>query len=138
MSTDHIARATPGRARRLVGALVAIGVLGLTAACSGDETSTPGISGASAEAAADHEFHIPAGTGERLDAGERIEIIPAELVVNVGEVLRIVNDDDRGHVIGAFYVGPGETLSQQFSTPGVLEGECSVHPSGSFSLTVRA
>ena len=124
--------------RTIVVAIAAVSTLGFASACSDNGSSTPGISGAAAEAEADYDFHIPAGTGERLDDGERIEIIPAELEVRVGEVLRIVNDDDRGHVIGAFYVGAGETLSQQFSTPGVLEGECSVHPSGSFSLTVRA
>jgi plastocyanin len=67
-----------------------------------------------------------------------VEIIPDDLYVRVGQVLRIVNEDDRGHVIGAFYVASGETLRQRFASPGVLEGECSVHPSGSFTLTVKA
>ena len=126
-------------ARRLATGILAAVTLAVTgAACADQGSSSPGISGAAAEASPDYDYYIPAGTGQRLDAGERVEIIPAELEVRVGEVLRIVNDDDRGHVIGAFYVGAGETLSQQFSTPGVLEGECSVHPSGSFSLTVRA
>ncbi|CAN5565697.1 hypothetical protein BH23ACT3_BH23ACT3_19270 [soil metagenome] len=126
-------------ARRVATGVLAALALGVTgAACADQGSSSPGISGATADATPDYDYHIPAGTGERLDAGERVEVIPAELDVRVGEVLRIVNDDDRGHVIGAFYVGAGETLSQQFSTPGVLEGECSVHPGGSFSLTVRA
>ena len=108
--------------------------------CGGDSSTsaTPGINAADGDATADHDYLIPAGTGAKLDAGERIEIIPAVLEVRVGEVIRIVNEDDRGHVIGAFYVGAGETLSQRFSAPGTLEGECSVHPSGSFTLTVRA
>lgn len=88
--------------------------------------------------APDYDYLIPAGTGTRLDAGERVEIIPGELEVRVGEVIRIVNEDERGHVIGAFYVAAGETLTQTFSSPGVLAGECSVHPSGSFVLTVLA
>ncbi|TVR27144.1 MAG: hypothetical protein EA389_03930 [Ilumatobacter sp.] len=124
--------------RRVIPILAAGGLLFGATACGDSGTSSPGISGATADTRADYEYLIPAGTGERLDQGERVEIIPAELEVSVGEVLRIVNEDDRGHVIGAFYVGAGETLSQQFSTPGTLEGECSVHPSGSFSLTVRA
>lgn len=123
--------------RRAVAALAVAG-LGWTTVGFADGSSTPEIGRADATVAADHEYHIPAGTGERLDQGELIEIIPAELEVRVGEVIRIVNDDDRGHVIGAFYVGAGETLSQRFSTPGELSGECSVHPSGSFTLTVRA
>lgn len=125
--------------RRLVATLVAAVALGGgMVGCGGDGDARPEIARAAATDAADHEFHIPAGTGQRLDAGESIEILPAELEVRVGEVIRIVNDDDRGHVIGAFYVGAGETLSQRFSTPGDLSGECSVHPSGAFTLTVRA
>lgn len=126
--------------RRAVVIVLAIcGLAWSASSCGGDSsTSTPGISAASAEAEADFEYLIPAGTGARIDDGDRVEIIPAELEVSVGDVLRIVNEDDRGHVIGAFYVGAGETLSQTFSAPGELAGECSVHPSGSFTLTVRA
>lgn len=123
--------------RRLLLALAVVGVVWAGVGCA-DGTSTPGIGRADTTVTADHEYHIPAGTGDRLDRGELIEIIPAELEVRVGEVIRIVNDDDRGHVIGAFYVGAGETLNQRFSSPGVLSGDCSVHPSGSFTLTVRA
>lgn len=125
--------------RRIALLVIAIaGLVWFASACDGSSTSSPGIEGAEADAEAQHEYLIPAGTGDRIDGGELVEIIPAELEVHVGEVLRIVNDDDRGHVIGAFYVGAGETLSQTFSTPGELSGECSVHPSGSFTLTVRA
>lgn len=126
------------RARAMAAAAI-VAVLSLSACGGGGSTSaTPGINAADATTAADHEYVIPAGTGQRLDAGDRVEIIPAELDVRVGEVIRIINEDDRGHVIGAFYVGAGETLSQRFSTPGTLQGDCSVHPSGSFTLTVRA
>ncbi|MAT07001.1 MAG: hypothetical protein CL424_18360 [Acidimicrobiaceae bacterium] len=82
------------------------------------------------------DFLIPAGTADRIDAGEEVEIVPQELVMETGESIRIVNDDDVGHVVGVFYVGAGETLTQRFDTPGELSGECSVHPSGSFTLRV--
>jgi hypothetical protein len=85
---------------------------------------------------ADHTFTIPAGTGDRVDAGERVAILPPQLTVRVGEVLVIVNEDDRGHAIGPFYVGPGQTLRQRFAAPGEFEGECSVHPDGSLRLVV--
>ena len=45
------------------------------------------------------------GAGAKIEAGESINIIPAELMVRVGESLRIINDDDRGHVVGVFFVG---------------------------------
>lgn len=84
----------------------------------------------------DHDFVIPAGTADRIAAGEQIEIVPAELVVEVGDALRIVNEDAADHVVGVFFVAAGETLTQRFNSTAVLEGECSVHPSGSFTLRV--
>ena len=85
---------------------------------------------------ADYEYTIPLGAGAQIDAGESINIIPAELTVRVGESLRIINDDDRGHVVGVFFVGAGEILSQEFTSTGTLSGGCSIHPSGEFTLQV--
>jgi len=85
---------------------------------------------------ADYEYMIPIGTGNRIDAGEKISIISAELEVHVGESIRIINNDDRGHVVGVFFVGPGETMSQEFTSPGTLTGGCTIHPSGEFTLQV--
>ncbi len=85
---------------------------------------------------ADYRFLIEKGTGERLDAGEPVEILPAALDVRVGEVIEIVNNDDRGHLVGPFFVGAGETVRQQFASPGTFIGECTVHPSGQIELVV--
>ncbi|MEE8330328.1 MAG: hypothetical protein V3R84_00995 [Acidimicrobiia bacterium] len=87
---------------------------------------------------ADYEYFIPAGTADRLAAGEEIEILPAELDVHVGELIRIVNEDDRGHFVGIFYVGAGETVTQRFSAPGDFTGLCTIHPSGEIALRVDA
>lgn len=103
----------------------------------GDDTSA-GIDVTRADDATEfeHDYLIPAGTAERIEAGESIEIVPAELVVEVGDALRIVNEDSADHVVGVFFVAAGETLTQRFNSTAVLEGECSVHPSGSFTLRV--
>lgn len=84
------------------------------------------------------EYVIPVGAGEELDAGTPLEILPAELRVNVGDTIRIENLDDRGHTVGPFFVGANETLTQRFSTPGEFEGVCTVHPSGQLVLIVDA
>ena len=88
--------------------------------------------------AATFEYVIPAGAGEALDAGTPLEILPAELQVNVGDTIRIENQDDRGHTVGPFFVGASETLTQRFSTPGEFVGVCTVHPSGELVLIVNA
>lgn len=110
----------------------------LIGARSDDQPAHDGIDVTSAAGAAEfeHDYLIPAGTAARLDAGEAIEIVPAELVVEVGDALRIVNEDSSDHVVGVFFVAAGETLTQRFNSTAVLEGECSVHPSGAFTLRV--
>ncbi len=115
-----------------VTAALAVVVLAL-AACGGDDLSLIDDPGA---LEATYEYTVPAGTGERFDRGEPIEILPQTLEAKVGEVIRIVNEDDRGHVVGPFYVGAGETLVQRFASPGVFQGACTVHPSGQFELRV--
>ncbi|MGF1599890.1 MAG: hypothetical protein ACFCVK_23760 [Acidimicrobiales bacterium] len=124
------------RTRRVRAGIVAfaVAILPLAAAC-GDDPEV-GVVEADPDAAADHHFVIPAGSGDAIDRGEALEILPPELSLEVGEVLEIVNDDDRGHLVGPFFVGAGETLRQRFASPGEYQGICTVHPSGEFTLTV--
>ncbi len=82
------------------------------------------------------DFVIPAGSGDRIDDGQPLEILPAELVAELDETIQIVNEDDRAHQVGPWFVGPGETLRQRFNVAGVFTGSCSVHPSGGFTVTV--
>src|SRR5690606_21446553 len=47
-----------------------------------------------AEAPQDLEFEIPEGTGDRVQAGELVEVLPELLEVRLGDHIRIVNHDD--------------------------------------------
>ncbi len=118
--------------RRLVPALA---LFLLAGACGGDEPEAL-FDDDSSGANADYSFTIPAGTGEAIDSGESVDILPQALDVKVGEVLELVNFDDRGHLVGPFFVGKGETLRQRFNAPGTFIGICSVHDSGEITLTV--
>ena len=120
---------------RLAAALVA-GLL-VAAGCSSN-TSQPATEAAEETGTATYEYVIPVGAGEALDAGTPLEILPGELEVKIGETIRIVNEDDRGHSVGPFFVGANETLTQRFSSPGEFVGVCTVHPSGEFVLVVSA
>lgn len=93
---------------------------------------------ASATAIADYEFVIPAGAGLALDDGNPLEILPGDLDAKVGETIQIINEDDRGHLVGPWFVGAGETMRQTFQSPGEFIGECTVHPSGQIVVTISA
>ena len=109
-------------------------VLFLTACGSDEPQSLFGEDGSGD--APDYSYTIPLGSGEAIDRGEPLDILPGSLVVEVGQVLELVNNDDRGHLVGPFFVGAGETLRQRFNAAGEFIGACSVHPSGEFILTV--
>ncbi len=119
---------------RLAAGLLLFG--GVVVAC-GDDASQPRTEAVSETESATFDYVIPAGAGEALDAGTPLEILPAELQVDVGDTIRIENQDDRGHTVGPFFVGANETLTQRFSTPGEFEGVCTVHPSGQLVLVVN-
>lgn len=106
------------------------------AGCSSDDGNATLLADDGDTSAATYSYTIPIGAGEALDRGEALEILPAEMEVKVGEVIEIVNEDDRGHLAGPFYVGAGETLRQQFASPGEFVGICTVHPSGELVLVV--
>jgi plastocyanin len=131
-------RRSPRSAARLALGLAAL-ALPLSSACSGgDSDSGPGFSVEDGTGSATYEFTIPAGAGEALDAGTPLEILPGTLEASVGETIKIVNLDDRGHNVGPWFVGANETLRQEFTSAGTFEGVCTVHPSGELVLNVTA
>ncbi|MFK7917021.1 MAG: hypothetical protein AB8G14_02995 [Ilumatobacter sp.] len=122
-------------ARRVAG-LVFMAALSV-AACGDGGADGPGLTATEVSGAATYEYVIPMGAGEALDNGTPLEILPGELVTNVGETIRIVNEDDRGHNVGPWFVGANETLNQEFTSAGEFEGVCTVHPSGELILVVN-
>lgn len=118
-----------------VGIAVAVGLLVLSRLTASGPSVT--AERASDREAVTHEFVIPDGTAQRVAAGEVVEIVPERLVVDVGDTVRVRNEDVEASNVGIFYVRPGETVTMRFSSPGRLEGVCDVHPSGQFVIDVR-
>jgi len=79
---------------------------------------------------------IPAGTAARIAAGERVELLPADLRFRLRDTLVVVNDDDTTHQVGPFTVASGQRLEKRFSEAATLEGSCSLHPSGSITIEI--
>lgn len=121
------------------GALLAVAIAAaLSAAACGGSKATFGSSSADVSKGVDYEFVIPAGTAERIAAGEEPHIIPHSLDAKVGEVIRIINQDNVGQQVGPFYVGANEELVQKFKAPGKYEGVCAIAGKDPIILRVTA
>ena len=116
---------------RFAWTLLIAGILGLVAVGCG-------VSEATGPEEPTYSFIIPAGSADRIEQGETLDILPRELVAKLDETIIIVNEDDVAHLLGPWFVGPGETLRQRFTTAGVFEDNCSVHESGKFTVVVEA
>jgi len=105
-----------------------VATVALLGACSSSEPELP--------AGETREYTIPLGTGERIDRGEKVEIVPSKIVLHVGDRFVVHNDDDREHAVGPYVVGAGETLEQRYTTPGLLRGLCTLHQSRELEILV--
>lgn len=128
------------RSRLLVAAALASGLLTVAtlAGCGGerDQVTIGQAQSADPTEKATYEYNVPFGTGNRMDSGEVVEIMPSDLRVTVGESIRIDNDDIRDYMIGPFFVMAGQTLAMRFTNPGTIEGVCEINPEGKFVITV--
>lgn len=80
---------------------------------------------------------VPDGTQDRMNAGEEIVLFPRRLEVGVGDRIVIENSDTSSHQVGPYVVGAGQRVVQTFSTTGIIEGICTLHPSGEVTIVVR-
>ena len=124
--------------RPTVREIVASAAILLAVAGCGSDSDSFDQTDAATDVVADYEYVIPVGAGLALDAGTPLSILPARLDATVGQTIEIVNEDDRGHLVGPWFVGAGETLRQTFKSPGEFIGECTVHPSGQILVIISA
>lgn len=119
----------------LIAALLAITLA--AAACSSTESEdAAGETTTTFATGTVHRFVIPAGTGDAIDGGETVDIMPDRLDIKVGDAVEIVNQDDRGHNVGLFFVGVGETVNQVFPSVAEFSDVCSVSATGTFTINV--
>ena len=79
---------------------------------------------------------IPAGTAERLAAGEDVALLPDDLRFRLRDRLVVVNDDLSSHQVGPFVVAPGQRLEKRFSEAATLDGFCSLHATGRITIEI--
>ena len=81
-------------------------------------------------------FVVPVGTADKQAAGGALEIMPPELDLRVGDTLVIRNEDYRDAMIGPYQVRAGEVLTQTFTRPQTLVGQCTLSGSGEVRIVV--
>jgi len=79
---------------------------------------------------------VPAGTWERIERGEDVELMPVEVELSVGDSIRLRNDDERTHTVGPFVVRPDEEVYYTFGEPAIIEGACTINPDETIRITI--
>ena len=82
------------------------------------------------------EIIIPAGTADRIAAGEPGPEIP-EMVFVIGDTLLVHNQDQVAHELGPVWVPAGASGSLTLDVANNLAYRCSFQPSRYLGLTVR-
>lgn len=84
------------------------------------------------------ELVIPAGTAERVAAGQAEPSIPQEMAFVVDDVLVVRNEDTTSHQLGPVWVPPGGSASLTMEQANDYSYACTFRPTRSLGLTVRS
>jgi hypothetical protein len=86
----------------------------------------------------DKLFEIPKGTWARRMAGNKVEILPAEIRLTLGvrDVLVLKNLDDVPQVFGSILMMPGQSFRLPFEKAASYQFSCTAHVSGQMTITV--
>jgi plastocyanin len=107
-------RRDPGgrRRRALIAAAAALVLLAAGCGATGSPDTTV------------QEIVVPLGTMEKLERGEDVAVMPTELRFEVGDTLRIRNEDLVAQAVGPYRVAAGDEFEVTFGSPGRFEGVC--------------
>jgi hypothetical protein len=83
------------------------------------------------------EIVVPAGTQDRLAAGETVVVMPARLDLRVGDTLLIRNEDDVVQSVGPYSVEPGGAMQLTYGAPGTYEGYCPLSEGERYQIVVE-
>jgi hypothetical protein len=81
---------------------------------------------------------IPAGTAEKIAAGESVPSIPEEMVFVIGDTLEVVNQDSVSHQLGPIWVPAGSTGSLVMNAVEHVRYSCSFQTQQYLGLETKA
>lgn len=84
-------------------------------------------------------FEIPNGTYARRMAGDKVEILPAQIRLTLGleDVLLLRNLDDVPQVFGPTIMMPGQSFRLPFEKAASYQFMCTAHASGQMTIVVE-
>ena len=84
-------------------------------------------------------FEIPKGTYARRMAGDKVEILPAQIRLTLGieDVLLLRNLDDVPQVFGPTIMMPGQNFRLPFEQAASYQFACTAHASGQMTILVE-
>jgi hypothetical protein len=87
----------------------------------------------------DELFEIPKGTWARRMAGNKVEILPAEIHLTLGvrDTLLLRNLDDVPQVFGPTLIMPGQSFRLPFELASDYQFACTAHVSGQMTVSVE-
>jgi hypothetical protein len=83
------------------------------------------------------EIVVPAGTQQRLEAGESVDVMPALLEMRVGDTLLIRNEDSVDQAVGPYFVAARDELRFTYGSPGRYEGYCPLSQGERYEIVVE-
>jgi hypothetical protein len=81
---------------------------------------------------------VPPGTAQRIAEGQKVDLLPEDMVFVVGDVLAVQNNDLSPHQLGPVWVPPGSTGSLKLEQADRLSYQCSFESSRYLGLDVRS
>jgi hypothetical protein len=83
------------------------------------------------------ELVIPAGTANRVAAGDPVPTIPDEMDFLLGDILLVVNKDEVDHQLGPIWVPPSSSAQLALDEAEKYSYSCSFQTSRFFGINVR-
>src|ERR1700722_12941341 len=90
-------------------------------------------------ASREETFEIPKGTWARRMAGNKVEILPAQIFLTLGirDVLLLKNMDDVPQIFGPTLMMPGQSFRLPFEVASNYQFACTAHASGQMTVAVE-
>ena len=109
----------------IVVALVVLVTAGATTACSAEKPEPKTV-----------EIIVPAGSRDRMRAGEYVVVMLAKLEMRVGDTLLIRNEDIAPHSVGPYVVQAGKEMKLTYGKAGKSEGFCAMSEGQNYEIVI--